>query len=260
MPTAGEKYNEYKRKMADWAKLFEREYGHAPSDDDRLDSDTYNALLEKARHYRKVADADGTSASPGAGRDRSSKARRPEKHSPRNQSTPARRPMAKPIRESHRHTDRESRSHGSTPGGMRESRRHHDRGVSTPAMRASRRHEEEDGGSSFKRKSHGHHGRASRRAADFDEDSPSPLHPSPLTPSPSKGRQSRRERWGVTDDSPTLVRASSSLPLAELSEELSEQLRGKPEFAALEGRAREARSSAASREREAGYLSRLLLG
>ena len=74
--------------MADWSKLFEREYGHAPSEIDRIESDTYNALLEKARHYRKISDEGDATVSTAR---RPPKARHPEKLTPRNASTPARR-------------------------------------------------------------------------------------------------------------------------------------------------------------------------
>jgi len=74
------KYKEYKRKMEEWSKLFEQEYGFAPTDDDRLESNTYNALLEKARHYRAHIAEGAVPRSP----DRKSRGK-----SSRNASTPS---------------------------------------------------------------------------------------------------------------------------------------------------------------------------
>ena len=77
------KYKEYKRKMEEWSKLFEQEYGYAPADDDRLESNTYNALLEKARHYRSHI-AEGALRSP----DRKSPDMKSKARASRNASTP----------------------------------------------------------------------------------------------------------------------------------------------------------------------------
>ena len=74
------KYKEHKRKMEEWSKLFEQEYGFAPTDDDRLESNTYNALLEKARHYRAHIAEGAVPRSP----DRKSRGK-----SSRNASTPS---------------------------------------------------------------------------------------------------------------------------------------------------------------------------
>ena len=49
MPSAEEKYREYKRKLQSWEELFEEQYGTPPTDDDCHNSSTWTALLDKVR-------------------------------------------------------------------------------------------------------------------------------------------------------------------------------------------------------------------
>jgi hypothetical protein len=71
------KMHEYRQKMAEWARIFEEEYGAPPTEDDRVASNTWNALNDKAIYYRRMLKEHGSSnsptLSPGGRRESSSK-------------------------------------------------------------------------------------------------------------------------------------------------------------------------------------------
>ena len=64
MTTPREKHGEYKRKLVEWARIFEQEYGTSPSEDDRVASNTWNALNDKATYYKRMLKEQGNASSP----------------------------------------------------------------------------------------------------------------------------------------------------------------------------------------------------
>ena len=64
MTTPREKHAEYKRKLVEWARIFEQEYGTSPSEDDRVASNTWNALNDKATYYKRMLKEQGNASSP----------------------------------------------------------------------------------------------------------------------------------------------------------------------------------------------------
>ena len=64
MATPRTKHSEYKRKLAEWARIFEQEYGTSPTDEDRAVSNTWNALNDKATYYKRLLKEQGLGSSP----------------------------------------------------------------------------------------------------------------------------------------------------------------------------------------------------
>ena len=65
--------HEYRQKMAEWARIFEEEYGAPPTDDDRTASKTWNALNDKATYYRKQLKEQSGASSPSISPDKTSR-------------------------------------------------------------------------------------------------------------------------------------------------------------------------------------------
>ena len=64
MTTPRTKHSEYKRKLVEWARIFEQEYGTSPTEEDRVASNTWNALNDKATYYKRVLKDQGVASSP----------------------------------------------------------------------------------------------------------------------------------------------------------------------------------------------------
>ncbi len=129
------KYNEYKQKLVAWARLFEDEYGYPPTEDDRVESNTWNALNEKARFYKKLLYV----------KDSASTAQRPDQS-----SSPTKRHQSRRVRGGDREGDRE-RGHSTEAYRREGSRRGDDRDNSAPMARPGsrgRRRDDEGWGSS----------------------------------------------------------------------------------------------------------------
>ena len=62
MTTPRAKHTEYTRKLVEWARLFEQEYGASPTEDDRVASNTWNALNDKVAYYRRLLREQGVSS------------------------------------------------------------------------------------------------------------------------------------------------------------------------------------------------------
>jgi hypothetical protein len=122
-----QKYNEYKSKLNAWARLFEKEYGAPPTDDDCQQSSTWSALNEKSRFYRKLMSGGGAERE----RDFAGSPRRRHESAPgfrsssRRDGQDVRRPASRRESPSHYRSERKShrRPHEPSPSGGRKSRR-----------------------------------------------------------------------------------------------------------------------------------------
>ena len=64
MTTPRTKHSEYKQKLVEWARIFVQEYGTSPTEEDRVASNTWNALNDKATHYKRMLKDQGVAPSP----------------------------------------------------------------------------------------------------------------------------------------------------------------------------------------------------
>ena len=64
MTTPRTKHSEYKRKLVEWARIFEQEYGTSPTEEDRVASNTWNALNDKATYYKRMLKEQSVASSP----------------------------------------------------------------------------------------------------------------------------------------------------------------------------------------------------
>ena len=236
---AEQKYAEYKQKLASWARLFEDEYGRAPTDADGQQSSTWVALNEKARHYKKLMLQEGGGSGKGesfpkrdptptmsrAGdRSRSEVHRRPHKAQDAHSHRRERSTSASPMR-----SRGDERGHSRRAGGKSTRRQHH----GSPETNRHR-----DDGHSMRRRHGGGGGGGGEETG-----SPTRGRRSGRSPSHRNGGRSGRsapfDGAGESDEGDVLP------PLPDASE----AVRSQPEYAQLASRAKEAREKLRKWER-----------